>query len=208
MPKSSTNWRIVKWIRRLVSTNLGNWRYHREHMIRFSRLFLISFLLDAATFGAADRNTTEIPALTVCQVLRDSARYGGQALIVVGRSVGTSEGSWIDEDCGMNLVIEGRKYPTAISTSYSVSEFAPPPSKPDGFRWDKRVLQRALAEVKRTTRLGYRAHWFAVYGRLETASTRSVTLGIGQLATTSGYGHLNAAPAQIIAGSDCWLKLR
>jgi hypothetical protein len=77
-----------------------------------------------------------IPVLTVCQALRDAARYAVQPVILVGRSIGTEEGSWLDESCGLNVVIEGRKYPTSISTSYPVSEFAPPPSKPRDFKWD------------------------------------------------------------------------
>src|SRR5258706_16303161 len=108
-------------------------------MVRFKRKFLAAFLLRAAASSVATgQDTTAIPDLTVCQALRDSARYSGQTVIVVGRSVGTNEGSWLDENCGMNLVIEGRKYPTPISTSYVVSQFAPPPQRPQGFRWDKR----------------------------------------------------------------------
>jgi hypothetical protein len=180
-----------------------------ERVIRFRWNFFAGLLLYAsASVGAADRDAGGIPVLTVCQALRDSTRYRGQIVIVVGRSVGTSEGSWVDENCGLDLVIEGRKYPTAISTSYVVSQFAAPPSKPHGFKWDKRLLQRTLADVKRTTRLEYGAHWVAVYGRLETAATRTIALGAGQIATTSGHGHLSAASAQIVAGSDAWLTLR
>jgi hypothetical protein len=180
-----------------------------ERMVRFIRKFLAVFLLHAAvSFGAMGQDTKDIPVLTVCQALRDSALYSGQTVIVVGRSVGTDEGSWLDENCGIDLVIEGRKYPTSISTSYVVSQFAPPPQRPQGFRWDKRRLQQRLADVQQTTRLEGDAHWFAVYGRLETAATRTITLGNGQVATTSGYGHLGSAPAQMVARSDCWLRLK
>jgi hypothetical protein len=104
----------------------------------------------------------DIPVLTVCHALRDPARYGGQNVIVVGRSIGTSEGSWLDEDCGPNLMIEGHEYRTTISTAYAVSDFAPPPSKPQRFNWDKSLLKKALAEVKKTTRLKSGAKWYAV----------------------------------------------
>jgi hypothetical protein len=178
-------------------------------MIRFRRKIIAAFLLCASAIcGATDRDTQDIPVLTVCQALRDRARYGGQTVIVVGRSVGTSEGSWLDENCGTDLIIEGRKYSFAISTAYAVSEFATPPPKPRGFRWDKRLLKRTLAEVRSTTHLESHARWFAVYGRLETATVRTVAWGPDRLATTSGYGHLGAAPAQMVAGSDCWLRLR
>jgi hypothetical protein len=176
---------------------------------RFRGKILAAFLLYAsAIFGATDRDTKDIPVLTVCQVLRDPARYGGRAVIVVGRSVDTSEGSWLDENCGTDLIIEGRKYPFAISTSYSASEVAPPPPKPRGFRWDKRLIERTLAEVKSTARLESHARWFAVYGRLETATIRTVARGTDRLATRFGYGHLGAAPAQMVARNDCWFRLK
>jgi hypothetical protein len=87
----------------------------------------------AAFLSAADSNGTEgatVPILTVCQALKDSGRYAGRAVIIVGRWVSTSEGSWLDEKCGLVLVIESRTYPTAISTSYVVSDVAPPPRSP------------------------------------------------------------------------------
>jgi hypothetical protein len=34
----------------------------------------------------------------------------GKSVIVVGRSVGTSEGSWLDEHCGMQVMIQGRSF--------------------------------------------------------------------------------------------------
>ena len=95
------------------------------------------------------------------------------------------------------------------STSYVVSQFAPPPRRAQGFRWDKRLLQRRLADVQQTTRFRKSgAHWVAVYGRLETAAKRTITRGNGQVAMTSGYGHLGSAPAQMVARSDCWLRLK
>src|SRR6202035_4738436 len=80
----------------------------------------------------------DISIITVCEALRDRSRYDGTTIIVVGRSSATDEGSWLDEDCGLKLVIEGRDWPTAISTSYSRSEFAPPPQLPKRFKWDRR----------------------------------------------------------------------
>jgi hypothetical protein len=180
-----------------------------ERMIRFRMAtFGVIPLSVLASLGAHGADSGDPPVLTVCQALRDPARYGGQTVIIVGRSVGTSEGSWLDEDCGLDLTIEGRKYRTTISTSYSVSEFAPPPMKPKGFNWNMPLLKEALAEVKKTTRLESGAKWYAVYGRLETGATQSVVLSDGRTANTIGYGHLNAAPAQIVANTDCWLKLR
>jgi len=175
-------------------------------MLQFRTATFGAVLLSLVVLHGADLGG--VPVLTVCQALHDSTRYGGRTVIIVGRSVGTSEGSWLDEDCGLDLTIEGHKYQTIISTAYVVSQFAPPPMKPQGFRWDKRLLKTVLSEVKKTTQLPPGARWYAVYGRLETAATRSFVLSDGRTATTRGYGHLSGAPAQVVAGKDCWLKLR
>jgi hypothetical protein len=169
-----------------------------------------------ATFGAIllcasvlhGTPSADIPVLTVCQALRDPARYRSANVILVGRLTGTSEGRWLDEDCGLDLTIEGRKYATAISTAYFVSEFAPPPKKPRGFRWNKSLLKMALAEVKKTTRLQPGGTWYAVYGRLETETTRIIARSNSWVKTETGYGHLGSAPAQMVADRNCWLKLR
>jgi hypothetical protein len=141
-------------------------------------------------------NGGEVPIVTVCEALKDPGRFAGATIIVVGRSVGTDEGSWLDEDCGMTIAIEGRHWPTAISTAYVRSSFAPPPQMPKHFKWDKRLLRQKLDQVKETTRLRDKSYWLAVYGRLETQLPLS----------PEGYGHLNAAPAQLIGGG--FLKLR
>jgi len=161
--------------------------------------------------GAVDQDgqaANRIPILTVCDALRDPARYGGQVVIVVGRSVGTSEGSWLSEDCGLTLKVEGRTYSATISTAYAVSDFAPPPQIPKSFKWDRPALQQALERVKATTHLESKEHWSAVYGRLETAPTHDIKLGNGGIATIVGYGHLNAAPAQLISPEGGFFRLK
>jgi len=74
-------------------------------------------LYGATVVGAIDQDGTtanSIPILTVCDALCGPVRYGGQVVIIVGRSVGTSEGSWLDEDCSLKLNIEGRAYSATI----------------------------------------------------------------------------------------------
>src|SRR5580658_11350201 len=105
----------------------------------------VLMLCGATTVGAIDQDGTaanSVPILTVCDALRDRVRYGGQVVIIVGRSIGTSEGSWLDEDCGLKLNIEGRAYSATVSTAYVASWFAPPPQKPKAFRWDRSALRR------------------------------------------------------------------
>ena len=94
------------------------------------------------------------------------------------------------------------------STAYAVSEFAPPPKMPKSFKWDISALQHTLDRVKATTHLESKEHWGAVYGRLETAPTHDIKLRDGSIATIVGYGHLNAAPAQLISPDGGFLRLK
>jgi len=149
-----------------------------------------------------------VPTLTVCQALREHNRYAGQTVIIVGRAVDSPEGSWIDEGCGLRLTLEDRTFRAAISTSYDVSEFAPPPVLPKGFKWDRRALERALAEVQTTTRLQAKAYWCGVYGRLEVDPIRHIDLGNGRVVTTAGYGHEGAAAAQLVGPAAGVLRLK
>jgi hypothetical protein len=177
-------------------------------MLQFQLCRLAALVLSCVGFvGAVDRDSTpasRVPILTVCEALRDPGQYAGKIVIIVGRSAGSDEASWIDEDCGLKLVIQGRTYRSLISTAYAADEFAPPPKKFNGFKWDKGALQRALDRVKSTTRLDYKAYWCAIYGRLETAPTREIRLNDG----TVGYGHMGGAPAQLIAATDGFLRLK
>ena len=168
-------------------------------------------LCGATIVGASHQDgiaASAIPILTVCDALRDPVRYGGQVVIIVGRSVGTSEGSWLDEACGLKVVVEGRAYPTIISTAYVASWFAPPPQLPEAFKWDKSALKHALDRVKTTTRLDSKECWGAAYGRLETAPSHEIKLGDGRVGTIYGYGHLNGAAAQLISPEGAFLRLK
>jgi len=175
-------------------------------MIRFFWIRVVTFSLClGVSLNAADRKNeaNAIPILTVCEALRDRGVYSNRTVIIVGRSSGTDEGSWLNENCGLRLLIAERVYPVAISTSYSPSQslppIAPPPKKPKGFRWDKRRLQQVLEAVKKTTRLEYHTESYAaVYGRLESEVPRKLELGDGRTLIFNGYGHLGEAPAQLI----------
>lgn len=57
----------------------------------------------------ANSQPANLPILTVCEALDKAAEFDGKVVIVVGTATGTSEGSWIVEDCPGELVIDGRK---------------------------------------------------------------------------------------------------
>lgn len=71
------------------------------------------------------------PVLTVCEALMEPDRYDGKSVVIVARSVGTSEGSWLSEDCGLEVTNAGREFPPVISTSNVLSDIEPPPQLPD-----------------------------------------------------------------------------
>jgi hypothetical protein len=159
-------------------------------------------------FAAASDEQATIPVLTVCQALRAASQYTGQTVIVVGRAVDAAEGGWIDEGCGLVLAFGDRKFPAAISTSYDADETAAPPALPKGFKWDKRAIERALAEVQTTSHLQAKTSWCAVYGRLEVNPVRQIDLGNGRSVQTVGYGHGGGAAAQLVGPADGVLRLK
>jgi hypothetical protein len=155
----------------------------------------------------------DVPVLTVCEVLNNLEHYEGRTVIVVGRSTGTFEGSWLDEDCGMKVVRAEHEFRATISIAYSTGDFAPPPELPEGFRWDKNILQQKLSLVKRTTKIRTHKHedsdvWLAVFGRLETGLPRKVNIGKGRYGYTSGFGHLSGSPAQLVFPADGTVRLK
>lgn len=178
------------------------------------RLTLCSALLlpSACILTAASDDAP--PILTVCEALSELQRYEGRSIIVVGRFSSTDEGSWLDEECALKVVREEREFPTVISIAYAAFEFADPPQKPRGFRWDKRLLQQKLDQVTRTTHLqvhkdlNYSDQWLAVFGRLETHLPRQVKTDDSRYAYTNGFGHLSGAPAQLIAPANGYLALK
>jgi len=169
---------------------------------------LVLSALAAGLTAASDAPAGTVPVLTVCQALRGAAQYSGRAVIVVGRAFGNGEDTWLDENCGLGIVFAGRTFPPAISTSYDASEFAPPPPLPKGFKWDKRSIEKALAEVASTTHLAAKAYWCAMYGRLEVNPVRQIDLGNGHTAQAIGYGRGGAAAAQLVGPSDGVLRLK
>ncbi len=163
--------------------------------------------------AARPRAFTDIPVLTVCEVLRDAGRYDGKTVIVVGRSIGTMEGSWLDDDCAPQIVINGRSWRPNISTAWAASEFAPPPEKQHGFKWDRGAIEAKLEAVKRTTSLRvYKDkssdHWLAVFGRLEATLPRRITLSSGRTGLIPGFGHEGGSPAQLLSPRDGFLQLK
>ena len=153
----------------------------------------------AALPGFVLGQPSDIPVVTVCEVMKELPAYNGKTIVVVGRFGSTDEGAWLSEDCTQQLVIKGHEWSNSISLSDTVGSTQPPPSLPKAFRWNKNMLFKKLTQVKSTTVLRvypefhYSDKWLALYGRLETHVP---------LETLDGFGHLNGSPAQLISPQD------
>ncbi|HVW09975.1 MAG TPA: hypothetical protein VHC90_15405 [Bryobacteraceae bacterium] len=146
----------------------------------FLRIKIIPALF-VLLFPAFVRAADEVPpVLTVCEALSDMQKYEGKSVIIVGRSVSTDEGWWLDEECGLRVVNGGHVFGPSISVGYVGSQFSPPPATPARFRWDMRLLEQKLAQVRRSTKLPNREHdrWLAVFGRLEMHLPRELRPGV------------------------------
>lgn len=132
---------------------------------------------------------------------------------MVGRLGYTDEGSWLSEDCEYKIVTDGYTWKNIISTAYDRSRVAPPPSLPKNFRWDEGLLATKLREVQKTTTLrilkeyNYSDSWVAMYGRVETRLPLQVVVGGRGRLMGYGFGHLSAAPAELISCEQCHHEL-
>ena len=164
--------------------------------------------------GALRAASANIPVLTVCEILSDIERNQGKSVIIVGLLASTDEGVGLAEDCGLKIVRGDREFSAQISTPYIEGEFAPAPRLPDGFKWDKSLLQQKLTQVKQTTELHtykdrrYNQHWYALFGRLETRLPRQLSTGTNTKAYTNGFGHLSGSPAQLVSPRNGYLRLK
>lgn len=173
-----------------------------------------ALLIVAAALSARAAEPQQIPVLTVCEVLAGLTQYDGRTIVVVGRLTSTTEGAWLDESCEPKILIEGYAWANMISLTYSRGSAGTPPKRTNGFKWDKPKLKAKLRQVQKTTTLqvlkkyNYRDKWFAIVGRFETRVPLTVGLGGDGKPRGYGFGHLNAAPAQLIAGDDGYRELK
>ena len=175
-----------------------------------SRLIRICGVVIAGTAWAQSTSADEVPILSVCEVLQNRIAFNGKTVVVVGRSSGTFEGTWLAEDCPTRLNTDGYEWDGLISTTYDASKTAPPPSIRD-FKWSQSALKTKLASVKMTTKLrgrGYNDKWVAIVGRFETKERFKVWNRPSGQPIADGFGHLNASPAQLIAPPNGYRQLR
>jgi hypothetical protein len=158
-----------------------------------------------------DSNIGEkIPVVTVCETLNNLSLYNGKSIILIGRFVATSEGSWIsDDDCEPKITTKGYVWDSIISVGYSISGPNSPPSLPANFKWDERLLLSKLKELNDYKR--YRIYdtyvhsFIAIFGRLNARLPLKTFKDSRGILNGDGFGHENGAPAQIISNVNHWL---
>jgi hypothetical protein len=142
------------------------------------------------------------PVLTVCEALQGLPRYVGKVVIVIGRLDYTPRGMWLDLDCSEKLTTGSYVWSTSIATSNFDLSTGPPPTKPDGFRWPKAVLNSKLRGLLATSTPRGDDHWVAVYGRLDAHLPLRTMLGIDGRMRADGFGYAHSDPAQLVAGKN------
>jgi len=106
-----------------------------------------------------------VPVLTVCEALMEPDRYDGKSVVIVRRFSATSEGSWLDEECGLTVMNAGHEFSPIISTTYIASQVEQAPRLPSHFRWDRRLLLEKRDEVRKSTQLRFLTdRWAAEFG--------------------------------------------
>lgn len=153
-----------------------------------------------------------LKALRVCEVLKDLKAYHGKTVAVVGRYSASDEGRWLGEEtCARKLATGDFVWPNLLWLECCRT---PAPMPPSPFVLDGAVLRRKLALIKRGTKLrvykgpgatDWSDTWAVVYGRLETHERLEVAITpSGKMGY--GFGHLSAAPAQLIYEAGLGIK--
>jgi hypothetical protein len=153
-------------------------------------LSLLCFLV-----GTSHEAGPTLRPLTVCEVLRDLSSYSGKIIAVRGRWVASDEGRWLSgERCPARLTTEGFVWPDLIYLEESGAVFernlAAFLEGGAGASAEKVALEMA----DQTSR----AVCVTVIGRLMTRSKLEVVPGGDGKLRGYGFGHLNAAPAQLL----------
>jgi hypothetical protein len=156
-------------------------------------------LLLATTSTLAQTATNKRPEafVTVCEVLGNRGSYDGKVVALIGRWSPTDEGFWLADDCENPVKTGEYVWSNIIFLAYdpsSASIFAKGP------KLDLVAANKTIADLKaRHKPTNDKLEWAVVYGRVETKEELpTVSMREGQSSMPAGYGHLNAAPAQIV----------
>ncbi len=162
----------------------------------FLKCILPLALLLASTPPQTKTNDPPSDFATVCEVLANRGAYDGKVVALVGRWSSTDEGFWLASDCENSVKTGDYVWSSIIFLAYDPSS---PSIFSNGPKLDYVAANRRIAEIPlRSKSPADKREWAVVYGRIETKEDLpTVVTRDGKSAQPAGYGHLNAAPAQI-----------
>jgi hypothetical protein len=137
------------------------------------------------------------PYVTVCEVLANRGFYDGKVVALIGRWSPTDEGFWLADDCENQVKTGGYVWSNIVVLEYDPSSASIFPKGPS---LDFIAVNKKITELKaRTKHTQDKLEWAVVYGRIETKEELPTAVaGDRKTIVPDGYGHLNAAPAQIV----------
>jgi hypothetical protein len=166
-------------------------------MQMFALLLTLILLLFPSVWLVQTSGSKSQPELvTICEVLGNRSSYNGKVVALIGRWSATDEGFWLTDECDRQIKTGDYVWSNIIFLSYD-------PSAPSIFlqpnKSDKVAMSKRLVELKARSKLSDdKVEWAVVYGRVETKEELSTVVGDKTSVWAAGYGHLNAAPAQIV----------
>ena len=133
----------------------------------------------------------------MCDIINNRSFYNGKVVAVIGRWSPTDEEFWLVDDCAKEIKTGDYVWDNMVSLEYDPSS---PTAFPDKMKLDKIVVKKKIAEMKsRMKPTKDKIQWAVAYGRVETQEElQTAYAGDGKSLFPAGYGHLNAAPAQVI----------
>lgn len=146
---------------------------------------------------STNQSVTKPTLLTLCEVLADLKSNNGRIVSLVGRLTNTDEGAWLSADnCPNAHVTADFIWPNMVWLREDPSL----PSLASKGAIDARRLDEAFVKAKEAAKLrGPNDRWAIVQGIFETRERLETVLSLdGKTVRGYGYGHLNAAPAQLV----------
>jgi len=158
-------------------------------------LFLGSTALLLAQSDASP-NPARLPTVSVCELLAAPLEYDGKLIRIRDLTKGTDEGLWLSTNlCPGVFVTDGFEWPTLIYVIYPLDELL---TRAVDFGFDWTSSERANRRYKELRRTYPDDCILWTYTGLFETRREWQMMVIGK---PRGFGHLSAAPGQLIAKS-------
>jgi hypothetical protein len=168
------------------------------------RLVLLAvpfFPILAASAQTGKIGESPIPTFTVREILARRVEYDGKLVRIRARLGATGEGVWFEgDDCPGVVTIDGHVWPSMISMQIASPEMGPSThDHPVNFASDYGSQQKLRPKLRRMGRKVPEECIIWTYtGLFETRETYLKVTYEKAPAVYIGFGHLGAAPAQLI----------